>query len=282
MFHPSGHVAGATAVEIHHGTRKIFLTGDVLFEHLRTLKGAHFPIGHFDNAFGGAAMYNPLFNYANHEQTGAFFEARACSAEGYAYRQDPGLESAIWAALHAWWHPLQLVPAVPDTTFAADCNNRGLLAPGEFLVRQMMARGMMIDIDHMSALAANRVLTIAEEHAYPAIVSGHSGPLTVSAGSKASEGAKTPSQLTRIRNLGGLSSVILNQGGTTASSPHGITAHGTLVGLPKQHPAKKQPNRPMTWPSAMPGANESDTCHSGMRCRHMYQNATATARISPP
>ncbi len=48
MFHPSGHVAGATAVEIHHGPRKIFLTGDVLFEHLRTLKGAHFPIGHFD------------------------------------------------------------------------------------------------------------------------------------------------------------------------------------------------------------------------------------------
>jgi Cft2 family RNA processing exonuclease len=48
MFHPSGHVAGATAVEIHHGMRKIFLTGDVLFDHLRTLKGAHFPIGHFD------------------------------------------------------------------------------------------------------------------------------------------------------------------------------------------------------------------------------------------
>src|SRR6478752_6717110 len=48
MFHPSGHVAGATAVEIHHGTRKIFLTGDVLFDHLRTLKGAHFPVGHFD------------------------------------------------------------------------------------------------------------------------------------------------------------------------------------------------------------------------------------------
>lgn len=48
MFHPSGHVAGATAVEIHHGLRKIFLTGDVLFDHLRTLRGAHFPIGHFD------------------------------------------------------------------------------------------------------------------------------------------------------------------------------------------------------------------------------------------
>jgi len=48
MFHPSGHVAGATAVEIHSGERDIFLTGDVLFDHLRTLRGAQFPLGHFD------------------------------------------------------------------------------------------------------------------------------------------------------------------------------------------------------------------------------------------
>ncbi len=48
MFHASGHVAGATAVEIHSGTRDIFLTGDVLFEHQRTLRGAQFPLGHFD------------------------------------------------------------------------------------------------------------------------------------------------------------------------------------------------------------------------------------------
>ena len=48
MFHPSGHVAGATAVEIHSGDRDIFLTGDVLFENQRTLKGAEFPLGHFD------------------------------------------------------------------------------------------------------------------------------------------------------------------------------------------------------------------------------------------
>ncbi len=45
MFHPSGHVVEATAVEIHQGMRK---TGDVLFEDLRTLKSAYFPIGHFD------------------------------------------------------------------------------------------------------------------------------------------------------------------------------------------------------------------------------------------
>ncbi len=48
MFHRSGHVAGATAVEIHHKDRQIFITGDVMFEDQRTLKGAQFPAGHFD------------------------------------------------------------------------------------------------------------------------------------------------------------------------------------------------------------------------------------------
>jgi len=48
MFHRSGHVAGATAVEIHHKERQIFITGDVLFENQRTLQGAQFPSGHFD------------------------------------------------------------------------------------------------------------------------------------------------------------------------------------------------------------------------------------------
>ena len=48
MFHRSGHVAGATAVELRHRERHIFITGDVLFEDQRTLKGARFPSGHFD------------------------------------------------------------------------------------------------------------------------------------------------------------------------------------------------------------------------------------------
>ena len=48
IFHPAGHVAGAAAVEIHHKHRKIFITGDVLFENQRTLAGAKFPVGHFD------------------------------------------------------------------------------------------------------------------------------------------------------------------------------------------------------------------------------------------
>jgi Cft2 family RNA processing exonuclease len=47
-FHHAGHVAGAAAVEIHHKHRRIFFTGDVLFDAQRTLEGAKFPAGHFD------------------------------------------------------------------------------------------------------------------------------------------------------------------------------------------------------------------------------------------
>lgn len=47
-LHPAGHVAGAAAVEIRHKHRHIFVTGDVLFEDQRVLKGARFPAGHFD------------------------------------------------------------------------------------------------------------------------------------------------------------------------------------------------------------------------------------------
>ena len=61
-----------------------------------------------------------------------------------------------------------------------------------------------------------------------------------------------------------------------------VMAQGTVVGLPKQQPAKKHPKRPMTCPSAIPGANTSQVVHSGSPTRLMYQRATVTATMSPP
>jgi Cft2 family RNA processing exonuclease len=49
ILHQAGHVAGAAAVELRHGTRGIFITGDVLFDDQRILPGARFPTGHFDS-----------------------------------------------------------------------------------------------------------------------------------------------------------------------------------------------------------------------------------------
>jgi Cft2 family RNA processing exonuclease len=47
-FHPAGHIPGAAGVEIHHKHRRIFVTGDVLFNVQRILAGAKFPSGKFD------------------------------------------------------------------------------------------------------------------------------------------------------------------------------------------------------------------------------------------
>jgi Cft2 family RNA processing exonuclease len=48
ILHSSGHVAGAAAVEILHNGRRIVFSGDVLFDHQRTLPGAKLPQGDID------------------------------------------------------------------------------------------------------------------------------------------------------------------------------------------------------------------------------------------
>lgn len=48
VFHPAGHVVGAAGIELIHKHRRVFFTGDVLFDGLRTLPGARFPRGPFD------------------------------------------------------------------------------------------------------------------------------------------------------------------------------------------------------------------------------------------
>jgi len=47
-FHPAGHIPGAAGVELIHKHRRIFITGDVLFNVQRILDGAKFPKGRFD------------------------------------------------------------------------------------------------------------------------------------------------------------------------------------------------------------------------------------------
>ena len=50
-LHPSGHVVGASAIEIIYKGKRIVHTGDVLFEAQRTLPGAYLPSGKIDTLF---------------------------------------------------------------------------------------------------------------------------------------------------------------------------------------------------------------------------------------
>lgn len=90
-------------------------------------------------------------------------------------------------------------------------NVLGLTALGKTLIREMIKRGMIIDVDHMSARARADTLDICEAENYP-VVSGHTGFVELCRGSKRHEGQLLPEEADRIQRLGGMISVIVRQG----------------------------------------------------------------------
>jgi hypothetical protein len=85
-------------------------------------------------------------------------------------------------------------------------NHRGLTPLGDYAVRQMMARGMMLDVDHMGIKTIDPAFAIAESvpGGYP-LNSGHNSFHELAY--EWSENSRTTNQLERIRALGGLMGV---------------------------------------------------------------------------
>jgi microsomal dipeptidase-like Zn-dependent dipeptidase len=156
-----------------------------------------FPIHFGDNGFGGTAFQNPLEwaqraenpGQSDHgvsplnpfgTQTAYLVQTEDARASGYEYR-------------------------------TGRRNVQGLTDLGKSLIREIIARGMIIDVDHMSARAKADTLDICEAINYP-VVSGHTGFVEISHGDKRHEGQLLPEELERIRKLGGMVAVILHQG----------------------------------------------------------------------
>ena len=75
------------------------------------------------------------------------------------------------------------------------CNSRGLTDLGQYLVERLMARHMLIEVDHLSQKARKSVLAITRAHHYP-VISSHTG----------TGGEWTPAQLKELYAAGGLAS----------------------------------------------------------------------------
>ncbi len=86
-------------------------------------------------------------------------------------------------------------------------NSQGLTPIGEYAIRKMMSLGMLIDIDHMSEISADRALEIAGAvpgGGYP-LNSGHNGPRGHCGTSNVvSENSRTVAQLKAIGALHGM------------------------------------------------------------------------------
>lgn len=64
--------------------------------------------------------------------------------------------------------------AVPSYASGAQCNTRGLTSLGEYAVRGLMKRHMMLEVDHMSVKAADQAFDVLESESYPGVISSHS------------------------------------------------------------------------------------------------------------
>ncbi|GGU47406.1 discoidin domain-containing protein [Streptomyces lavendofoliae] len=125
----------------------------------------------FDNALCGvrfdSGSLGTAINVGQFLSTGTFWRTEKCAG--------PQADNPIGGAPAAEAEK-RLPPGVSVPAYAADarCNTRGLTALGEYALRGMMQRKMMIEIDHMSVKATSRVLDVLESASYPGVLSSHS------------------------------------------------------------------------------------------------------------
>ncbi|MEV0412527.1 discoidin domain-containing protein [Streptomyces sp. NPDC050448] len=125
----------------------------------------------FDNALCGVRFdegaLGTAINVGQFLSTGTFWKTEQCA--GPQHDNPIGLAPAPSAQKE-----LPAGVAVPSYAADAQCNTRGLTDLGEYAVRGMMKRKMMLEVDHMSVKAAGRAFDILESESYPGVISSHS------------------------------------------------------------------------------------------------------------
>jgi hypothetical protein len=163
------------------------------------------PIHVVDNLFGGTAVYETLFNMADLRENGHYWNLACANTVPDAdfidyqfntYNINPAINQLIGLL------SMHLAPP-PSPACAGHVNALGFdTRYGTLALTELMKRGMIIDIDHMSTKAVDQVLSIAEGYGYP-INSGHSGLRGVGPPPHA-ENMRSASQLQRIAHLHGM------------------------------------------------------------------------------
>ncbi|MFF1901906.1 discoidin domain-containing protein [Kitasatospora sp. NPDC058218] len=125
----------------------------------------------FDNALCGVRFdegaLGTAINVGQFLSTGTFWATEQCAGPQHdnpiGLAPAPGAQSSLPPGV-----------AVPSYATGAQCNTRGLTELGEYAVRGMMQRKMMLEVDHMSVKAADRAFDILESASYPGVISSHS------------------------------------------------------------------------------------------------------------
>ena len=216
-----------------------------------------FPIHNFDNAFGGSASWMDPVSVGQFVAEGRWWVTRDCGVGSGDYGF--WLDSAVQVIMLAAGFHLLPVPPPPfaNALLAPDyavCNEYGLSAQGRVLLAALMNKGMLIDIDHMSARSFDQTLAVAgagldgSGPAYP-VVASHVQPFELHPrkfeGNKGRhERMRTRDQLLAIRDGGGMVAAMLKDDvqdtsliGQRYSLPH-VALFGSPVADNCRHSSK--------------------------------------------
>lgn len=170
-----------------------------------------FPLHIFDNAFGGTeisrftkdAALMQVFNAGNVWETGHPFASTTCDEVDAT--EPSAVQSKDYGLFELALLQLMNIPPTPEDVPGRECqrNARGLTKLGDFLIDALARKGVIIETDHMGALARKRVLAMMKDRNLP-VVSGHSGTISAARDSQ------------RIVDAGGLISNLPDEPSPTA------------------------------------------------------------------
>ncbi|HEY0975711.1 MAG TPA: hypothetical protein VGE57_14580 [Solimonas sp.] len=147
-----------------------------------------FPVHKFDNAFGGVYPtesfgIGTILHGGNMIETGHLQEFEPCP-EGYE-GDSPQTRGGVnpLGIIDQLLYQVEYVNGQLSSTFPLPpllpatetglCNVRGLTELGRFFIDELMRRGMLIEVDHISSKGIDRVLELAEANGYPGVISSH-------------------------------------------------------------------------------------------------------------
>lgn len=183
------------------------------------------PVHLVDSAFAGSALYDERLSASQYYLRGRYHEIRDCRADGVVWQLRGGRAVPTAAKLLSFFHrgrwyapDARKLAAVP-----AHCNAHGLSELGRDLIRLMEARGMLIDLEHMSDAAVADTLAITGT-TYPVMLS-HTWPRDLKLSREAihddpdtrwdeqrAEMHRARATIQAVRASGGVVGVLTNQG----------------------------------------------------------------------
>ncbi len=149
-----------------------------------------FPVHGINNGYGGAWLYvNMVWDLGNKIMRGNFYDIELSPDPRVTYKET-GIEyTAAQQQLVDFLSGIQVdlpyAPEIPpydpnnlkDMGFApkGHANGQGLTMTGDWLIRQLIKRGFVVEVDHMSNKTVNGALKILWDNKYPGIVATHGG-----------------------------------------------------------------------------------------------------------